>query len=425
MTTYNEGLTPDEIRKAAPGKLAHRNRIYIDVSKTGRRTWKWAYRLNGQQCEIKLGVWPVMTIKAAEAAWAKALEYVERGEHPPQHRATAKATQSVAVQAAAKEAAALAAVPRVSDAVADWLSTKGAWSPNYKNQIESYLTRYAGPATPLGILPISEVTAQHVTAMVETVRDKDGEPTASAARLVKQRLRAVFKRAKAKGLCTGNPVEDSDTSEIIPQTKTRHAPPLPPATLKAVLLAIRGYNGERTTSILLELLARTAVRSTELREATWDEFDLDTCEWAVPGERMKMGADHVVPLSSQAIALLTELREINGAKGLLFPNVNADEDGKAKPASRNTPKEALRRITRGDYSPHCFRSTFSTQCNDAELDWRHIEAGLAHKLKGVAGVYNASTYIDSRHALMQTWNDYLDALIAGEPVPLRKHLANN
>ena len=421
-TKYNGGLTPDQIKKAAPGKLAHRNRIYLQVSATGSRTWKWAYRLDGRQCEIKLGVWPTMTIKAAEAAWAKALEYVERGEHPPQHRATAKAAHSVAAAEKAEQAAAEKAAPRVSDAVADWLSTKGAWSESYRAQIEGYLTKYAGPAAPFGSLLLGEVTPQDVAAMIEGIRDKDGAPIPAAARLVKQRLRAVFKRARAKGLCTGNPVDDTDISEIIPATKTRNAPPLPPTTLQHVLRAIRNYNGERATSIMLELLARTAVRSSELREASWDEFDLEAREWSIPGERMKMGEPHVVPLPAQAIALLTELQEINGKQGLLFPNANADEQGNAKPASRNTPKEALRRITGGDYSPHCFRSTFSTQCNDAELDWRHVEAALAHRLKGVAGSYNPGTYVESRHKLMAAWSDYLDALIAGDAVPLRKHL---
>ena len=162
----------------------------------------------------------------------------------------------------------------------------------------------------------------------------------------------------------------------------------------------------------LKLLPLVFVRSSELRYARWDEFDLDGAEWRIPAERMKRKIQHVVPLSRQAVAALKELYPYSGPEGFVFPSIRSF----SRPISENTVNAALRRMgyAKNEMTGHGFRSMASTLLNEQGWHPDAIERQLSHcEENDIRAAYNYAEYLPQRREMMQAWADYLDALRAG------------
>ena len=190
-----------------------------------------------------------------------------------------------------------------------------------------------------------------------------------------------------------------------------------------LLRAIAKYDetGDKQTRLALQLLAQTFVRTNELIGAEWTEFDLENALWIIPAGRMKMKAEHVVPLAHQALAILSELKEISGGSRFVFPGRNRD-----KPISNNTMLFALYRMGyKGKMTGHGFRAVASTILNETGFKPDVIERQLAHcERNEVRGAYNRAEYLPERKKMMQHWADYLGSIEAGaKVVPLRGHVA--
>jgi integrase len=179
--------------------------------------------------------------------------------------------------------------------------------------------------------------------------------------------------------------------------------------------AMRDYLGAFETKCALLLGILTFVRPGELRKAEWSEFDREQAEWRIPASRIKMKEQHIVPLSTQAIAVLNDLHLATGHGRYLFPSIRTS----ARPMSENTVNAALRRLgyTREEMTGHGFRSTASTLLN--ELGWPSdaIERQLSHGERDeVRGAYNFAEYLPVRRTMMQAWADHLDTLERGARV---------
>jgi integrase len=173
--------------------------------------------------------------------------------------------------------------------------------------------------------------------------------------------------------------------------------------------AIADYDGQRTTHAALQLAPYVFVRPGELRAAEWSEVDLESAEWRIPAERMKMRETHIVPLSRQAVAILRELQPLTANNRYVFPAIGRQP----RPLSENTLGAALRRIgyTSDEMTAHGFRTMASTLLN--ELGWNpdFIELQLAHKERNkVRAAYNRAQRLAERRKMMQAWADYLDEL---------------
>jgi integrase len=170
----------------------------------------------------------------------------------------------------------------------------------------------------------------------------------------------------------------------------------------------------------LQIAAHVIVRPGELRQATWDEFDLDAKIWRVAEGRTKMRRTHAVPLSDQVIGYLHELQQFSGPEGFAFPAFHTSR----RPMSENTMNMALRRMgySQDEMRSHGFRTTASTLLNESGM-WNPdvIERALAHgDSDAVRGIYNRGQYWNERVKMMQWWSDYLDRLReGGEVVPIR------
>lgn len=169
------------------------------------------------------------------------------------------------------------------------------------------------------------------------------------------------------------------------------------------------YDGLFITKCALRLAPLFFVRPGELRNAEWTEFNFDLAEWKIPASKMKMGSVHIVPLSKQALEILSELKEHTGHVRYLFPSVRTPD----RPISDNTINAALRRLgyEKTEMTGHGFRSMASTILH--EQGWPHdaIERQLAHAERNkVAAAYNYADYLPKRKEMMQKWADYLDEL---------------
>jgi integrase len=170
------------------------------------------------------------------------------------------------------------------------------------------------------------------------------------------------------------------------------------------------------TAYALKLSPYVFVRPGELRHAEWTEFDLEAQEplWRIPGEKMKMGVQHVVPLATQAVTLLWELHSITGRGRYVFPSIRSG----SRPMSDNTVNAVLRRLgyTHEDMTGHGFRSLASTCLNERGYHPDLIELQLAHAERNqVRAAYNKAQRLPERRKMMQWWGDYLDGLRAGGP----------
>ncbi len=184
--------------------------------------------------------------------------------------------------------------------------------------------------------------------------------------------------------------------------------------------AIYGYSGHPVTALALKLAPLVFVRPGELRAAEWAEFDFPNAEWRIPGERMKMGELHIVPLSRQALAVLRELEPLARGGRYLFPSLRTRD----RPMSDNTINAALRRLgyTSEEQTGHGFRTMASTLLNEQGFPPDVIELQLAHTERNkVRAAYNKAQRLPERRKMMQTWADYLDRLRTGaQVIPLRR-----
>jgi len=232
---------------------------------------------------------------------------------------------------------------------------------------------------------------------------------------VRARCQEIYDLARVTGRATHNPLEGLQKFlQTKPSENYAHVPvnELPP-----LLRAIRAYPSAIDVRIGLHLLSMLACRPSELREAQWDEFDLDKALWTIPAERMKRRREHLVPLPHQAVESLRDLYHLTGDYPLLFPG----RSDTTKPRSNTVFLMALRRLGyEGRQTGHGFRHIASTILNEHGFDENHIEAQLSHIKEGVAGVYNKAQYLVQRATMMQWYADYQDTLAKGNIVSINR-----
>jgi integrase len=308
MLLMNHVLTDKAVKSAKPGvdgqavRLWDGGGLYLQVGKTGSRLWRYKYRLGGKENVFALGAYPEVSLAQARDRHKEARELVEKGVAPRSQREIEK-VKAIAVAADTFKATA-----------EEWIAKKKAtWTPTYLRQVEAFLKSDVYPA--FGALPISQVTAAHILAVMKSAESRGAE---TIAILIRQWCSQIFRYAVSNLRAESDPAAALRGAVIRP--KVKHNKSLSKQELAGVLAKLQVFSGERLTAIAMELLMLTFVRTVELRCADWAEFDLKAKLWTVPAARMKMKTAHIVPLSKQVIALLAELSELTGGKGWLFPN---------------------------------------------------------------------------------------------------------
>ena len=222
--------------------------------------------------------------------------------------------------------------------------------------------------------------------------------------------------AVAQGYRDDNPAGDA-IGAALPKANgaRRHFRAVHHSEVGEVILAVRESQASLAARLAFEFLVLTAARSGEVRGAAWSEIDMDAATWTIPGERMKGGREHRVPLSGRALAVLDEAQALDDGSGLVFPA----PDGR-KPMSDSTLSKLLRELGI-DAVPHGFRSTFRDWCSEAAQAPREVaEACLAHVVRGVEGAYARSDLLDRRRKLMDRWAAYLASDAGDKVVPMAR-----
>ncbi len=397
-----EKLTERQIKalkpRERPYKVADGGGLHLSITPTGGKLWRLKYRYGGMEKLLSFGSWPDITLDDARVRAAEARRILADGIDPAKGRRSTGDTLAT---------------------LATGWADKQAWAASTEKR-ERYLLALWTPK--LGDIPVRSLTPADIRPVV---LDIEAEGHHEFARRVLAQIGRVLRYAVALGH-TDRDVA-ADLGDVLgPVQSEKYATLTKPAEIAELMRAIYTYSGDPSTVYCLRILPLVFTRPGELRNARWPEFDLDGPEplWRVPGERMKMRrknpGEHLVPLSTQAAGLLRELRTITGtnAHGLLFPGLVP-----GKPISDATLGQALRRLGYGPERivPHGFRAMASTQLNEQGHAPDIIELQLAHRDASVRAIYNRSTRLPERRAMMQSWADYLDALRTGaNVVPFRK-----
>lgn len=388
-------LNDIKIRQAKPSnkpiKLTDSNGLYIEIRPNGSKLWRYRYRINGKENLFAIGEYPALTLQDARRARDEARELARQGVHPSHARQAAMNNQ-------------LAHNANTFEYIArEWMAIKSKkWTANYLGQATACIESNAFPK--IGSLPIRNITAAH---LLEILREMEKRGAEVYAIQLKQWISAIFRHAVLTLRADTDPA--SALRGVIHRAKINHSKAMSVDEIVELKTRLNKYGGDRKTAIAIYLLLYLFVRTVEIRKASWDEFSSDLSEWRIPEERMKMRRVHIVPLSKQAIALLTELREWTGRGKHLFPNMRRPDDV----ISSTTINRAFEYMgyKPGEFTGHDFRATASTHLHEMGFRPELIERQLAHAEQSkTRAAYNHALYLNERAEMMQKWADWINAL---------------
>ena len=364
------------------------------VRKDGGKQWVQRLTVNGRRVDRGLGAWP-------EVSLAEAREQASRN-----HR---KARKGVDPRLAKKRKGGKRTFEEIARQRHKEL-LPGFRNKKHGEQWINTLATYAFPH--IGDIPVKRVETEDIKDLL--LAGNLWMEKCETARRVLQRVGAVMRYAVVCRYRKDDPT--LYLKEIMPVQlkRPRPMPSLPYTEVPAAIAAVRGKGGWPPVRLALEFLALTAVRPGEVRGALWPQIDMEAGNWTIPAEAMKMGRDHVVPLSDRCLDILDEVGGYAGDAGLLFPN-----RGRDKPLSDMALLKAMRDLNL-DAVPHGFRSSFRTWVQEQTNTPHDVaEAALAHATgsKTVAA-YARSDYLEKRRPLMQQWTDFVGGHQEGYVLPL-------
>jgi integrase len=391
MPVLNEARIRASRPKDRPYKVFDERGLFMLVTPAGGRLWRFRYRLGGVEKLLTLGAYPDVSLKRAREKRDDARKLVADDVDPSAKRQAERSAQADTFEAIGGEWLNLQRAKLVAETV---------------SILEARLNTYLCPY--LGGRAISAITVQELLGVLRRIEARGKNETA-------HRVRSLASRVWRYAVATGRAERDITTDlrgALAPVKARNFAAIVEPARVGELLRAIHGYQGHgAVTGFALKLAPLVFVRPGELRAAEWSEFDLDGGEWRIPAARMKMGVQHVVPLSRQAVEILREIHPLTSRGRYVFPSLLTRD----RPMSENTINAALRRLGYGgdEQTGHGFRSMASTLLNEQGFPPDVIELQLAHAERNkVRAAYNKAQRLGERKKMMQWWADHLDALRA-------------
>lgn len=381
--------------KSSARKYSDGGGLHLVVTPTGSKLWRLAYRFDGRQKTLAIGVYPTVSLATARKARDAAKQTLADGTDPCEQkrldRITKAATRAVTFGAIADEF--LAKQGKEGKATATM--TKKGWLVD--------LAR-----TDLGTRPIAEITAPEI---LNTLRKPEVKGNYETARRMRAVVSQVFRYAISTARAFNDPTFGLKGALTAP-TVTHRAAVTTREAFGGLLRAIWSYDGNLETKAALKLMALLYPRPGELRHASWPEFDLDKSVWTIPAQRTKMRREHRKPLSAAAVEILKDLKAITGTSPLVFPGVHS----RHRPMSENTLNGALRRLgfTADEASAHGFRASASTMLNESG-QWSPdaIESELAHAgADDVRRAYHRGQHWEERVKMADWWTTEIASMLA-------------
>lgn len=370
---------------AEPGKYFDGHGLFLKVDTTGARRWVQRIVIRGKRTEIGLGAFPLVSLKEAREAAFTNRKQARSGGDP---LAARKREQAVLTfEEAARR------VHKLHEPT--WRNRKHA------AQFISTLETYAFPK--VGPIRVSDVTSADVLAILTPIWLAKAE----TARRVRQRIGVVLKWAVAQGWRSDNPA-DAITQALPKQSRTKeHRKALHYNDVAGCIAAVKASQAAPATKLAIEFLILTATRSGEARGATWDEIDVAARTWTIPGPRMKMKEEHVVPLSNRAVDILNEAKALGDGTGLVFPGTKF-----GRPLSDMTLSKLIKELG-FNADVHGFRTSFRTWAQErTNFPAEVAESALAHKIKNKSeAAYARSNLLEKRAKLMGAWSAFIGNVV--------------
>jgi integrase len=382
--------------KDKPYKLADEKGMFLLINPNGSKYFRLKYRFGGTEKTLALGVYPETSLKSARDKRDAARKQLADNIDPGISRKIEKA----------------GAIENTFKAIAeDFLMTKqNEWSVTHHRHIKECFERDVYPW--IGNRPLKELSAVEVLTTLRRITARGAIETAA-------RTKQFIGQAIRYGIATGRAERDvtQDLRGALPSPSKGHYPAITePKPLGQLLRDIDAYGGNFVVRTALQLQPMLFARPANLSAAEWSEFDLDAAEWRIAADKMKMDNAHIVPLSTQAVALLRDIHPLSGNQQYVFAS-NQGKNGE-KHISRESIGAAIRRMGyQGQHTAHGFRTTASTLLHEQGFHSDMIERQLSHgEQNKVKAAYNRAQHLPERRLMMQAWSDYLDGLKNGAQV---------
>ena len=378
-------------------KLSDSHGLQLHVTPNGSKLWRLAYRFQGKQKTISFGAYPIVSLKEARKRRDAAKELLSHGVDPSAHRQAEKAKLTSESEHTFRKLA------------LEWFDNrKQSWTPGYSDRLLSRMEADLFPK--LGHRPIREIEPPELLSAIRAIEERGA---IEMAKRVLQAASQVFRYAIACNIASRDPSQDLRGALKSPPP-VRHRTALKAQELPHFFEALADYQGDRQTALGLKLVMHTVLRTNEIRFGRWEEIeglDTDTPIWRIPAARMKMRAEHIVPITETVREILAELQEMSAPSEFMFPS----DLTRTGVMSENTLIYAIYRMGyRSRATVHGFRGTASTILNEHQFNSDWIERQLAHVERNeVRAAYNSALYLPQRKIMMEWWSRYLSSIESG------------
>jgi integrase len=382
--------------------------LFFRVTPTGAY-WTYRYRVKVEgkksiEREMSLGTYPMISLAKARALHADAYGKVKGSN-----------IDLLGQREAAKEAAKPERrIPTFGEAADEYIAAhEAAWrSATHRHQWRMTINEYCAP---IRSLPVDQIDTESVLAVLTPLWTR----APRTASVLRGRIETILDAARARKHIPAdraNPARwKGHLDKLLPKPKdirkTRHHPAMPHGDVPAFFSKLGHADGVAPKALAFLIL--TAGRADEIISMTWDEVDLDHATWTVPGDRMKMGREHSVPLSDAAAAILRRQHETRGKSKYVFPGAKP-----AMPLSTGALAMTMERLGEGRYTVHGHRSSFRSWCADTGVAFEVAESALAHTSSSVVAAYQRSAMLERRRPVMQSWANYLSGESSAKVVPI-------
>lgn len=402
-------LTNTQVKnsKAKPKEynLADGNGLYLRVKPTGSKLWIFNYQapFTKKRSNISFGSFPPVTIAQARSEREVCRTLLSKDIDPKHARAERDEAQATA------HSNTLEVVAR------KWFKSKSKkLTDKYADDLLNSLENHVFPK--LGKRPVHKITAREVIEVLDPLQESG---KLELVKRIYQRLNMIMDYAVVSDIVTDNRL--ARIGKAFESPEKVHLPTIKPDQLPALAIAIDKASIKPITRFLTLWQLHTMVRPSEAAGTRWDELDFENEVWVIPKERMKKRREHTVPLTSQMLALLEQIKPLSGHREFVFPS---DIDPRRRSINSSSVNMALRRMGyKGKLVSHGFRSLASTTLNEQGFDPDLIESALAHLDKNATrSAYNHAQYLERRKPMMQWWSNLIEEGIKGKQKARKKHL---
>lgn len=378
--------------------VTDRDGLYIDVLTSGSMVWRYKYYFNRKREKLTIGKYPAIGLADARKQRDAAAATLEGGASPAKAKQAGKAAQRI-------EAARASNFEELAER---WYSDKILpMGEKWRYAVRNWLKLDIYPA--IGKRDPRRIVRADIEEIMSSIMARKAPSSANKVRIV---CSQVFEYAIGKDELDSNPVARIAAPKA-PEVRSHRA--LNVKEIGPFLAELDKASARPVNKKAIELLLLTFTRKDELRESQWGEIDLENGLWTIPPERMKMGREHKVYLSTQALLLLHELKQLAGTSSYVLPHQSTP----LKPIGHTTLNGVIDRlnINGARFVPHGFRATASSILNEAGFRPEIIERQLAHADRNtVRAIYNQAEYGHERRDMLQWWADYVESLRQGSNV---------